>query len=488
MELLPQLLDPIRIERELHRRSFYDFFKSAWVVLEPETPLEDNWHIKYICDRLQLETERIAQRKPKERDLIINIPPRSLKTMLVTIMWNAWTWIKYPHISYITSSYSGELALEHSVKTRRLIESDWYKERFNPDNGSGGFSLATDQNVKSRFENDKGGSRRATSVGGTVTGGGADIIIVDDPIKVKDAYSELARQTAIDWWDKTMFSRLNDQRIGFRVVIMQRVHEEDLTGHLLAIGANYELISLPADAREANPIPSDLIDNYVDGLFFPARFDRKFLEGAKISLGSRDYAGQYLEAPAPAEGNLIKREWFKTFRKEDLPEDITIDFYTDSAYGKQESDNSATIAYSYHQSNLYIWHCWAWNLPFPDFIKKYQESISGLVSNTSSRCIFEPKASGVSIIQELRAKTGLNIIEDNPPTESKMSRVSSVSSVMEAGRVYLYEHGNGFEEMVHEAIMFPNGKNDDRLDAVVGALLYNVNKINMIFTSVSINQ
>jgi len=462
----------LQIDAEQCRRSYYEFLKRAWHVLEPETDFINNWHIEYLCNILQKEAERIGNKKPKTKDLIINIPPRSLKSSIVTVFWNAWVWISYPHIKFITASYSGDLSIEHALKTRRLIESDWYKSRF------GSFTLTGDQNVKSKFDNDKGGSRRATSIGGTVTGVGADIIIGDDPSKAQEIYSSTSRKTVIDWWAKTMFSRLNNQKVGLRLVVMQRLHEEDLTGVLLDTKANYEHICLPAKLSK-DLRPANLKSKYKKGLFFPEIFDEKFLEDAKISLGTRDYAGQYEQKPSPAEGDMIKGSWFGSFTRDELPEGLSIDFYSDTAYGKEGSDNSATIAYTYYDNKFYIWGCVAWNLKFPEFIQSYKTYLVSMGADRSSRCIFEPKASGVSILQHLESETGLNIIEDKPPVESKMSRVASVSPILESGRVLLYNKGNGLDDLVDECKIFPNGANDDRVDALTGLILYNAGKVNM---------
>ena len=201
--------------RSICKDSYYEFFNIAWEVLEPTTALIPNWHIKYLCDLLQCEIERIANDKPKDRDIIINVPPRSLKSSIATVFLNAWAWIKYPQLKFITASYSEKLAVQHSVATRRLIESEWYREHFGYS-----FKLTSDQNVKSWFENDKTGMRKAVGVGSGITGSGGDVIIADDPINPDLAMSEVERKNCIEWYNQTLYSRLNNQAIGLKVVVM----------------------------------------------------------------------------------------------------------------------------------------------------------------------------------------------------------------------------------------------------------------------------
>jgi hypothetical protein len=209
-------------------------------------------------------------------------------------------------MKFITASYSGELSVEHATETRRLIESSWYRELFGDS-----FSMTTDQNVKSRFQNDKTGYRRATSVGGTVTGQGADIIIADDPHKAEEALSEVSRESVKSWWTKTMFTRLNDQRTGVRIVVMQRLHEDDLTGHLLT-NSDYRHICIPLEVTDSLS-PKGLAENYIDNLMFSERFDANVVSNIKKTMGTREYASQFLQQPSPDDGDILNPNWFGSF-------------------------------------------------------------------------------------------------------------------------------------------------------------------------------
>lgn len=488
-ETLLQLLNPELLEAEYCRRHYYEFFKKGFSVLEPTTPYVDNWHVKYLCDVLQSEVERVARREPSNYDyIVINIPPRSLKSSIVTVQLNAWAWATYPHLKFITASYSGDLALEHSVATRTLMQSSWYQEYYGK-----AFEFKEDQNVKSRFNNNHTGSRRATSVGGTVTGGGADIVCIDDPLSVLQGSSELERKKANDWVQKTMFTRLNDQLSGLRVVVMQRLHEEDVTGMILNSGLRVLHINIPAqlppDDVEQTVKPEELVDYYDDeGLFFPVRFSAKVLRTQKLSLGSVEFAGQFDQSPSPAEGSELKRDWFGMFVPADLPEGIVRNFYSDTAYGKLGSDNSATLCYSVFEDNLYIWNSWTVRVPFPEFLRKYVAHVVEHGYDSRSLALFEPKASGSDIVQALKEVNipelgRLNVKEAQAPVDSKVTSVKAISAIVEAGRVKLLRGGHWVESFLTECAVFPNGKNDDQVDTLVGAIKHDLSGNSFYFSA-----
>lgn len=457
-------MDKKALLRRACKGSYYIFFKEAFKILHPQEVLRDNWHIKYLCRIIQDRFERVARKEKKLKDLLICIPPRSLKSMIVTIMSTAWLWTNYPHLKVITASYSNDLSIEHTLKTRRIIESEWYKELFGDL-----FKITTDQNEKSKYENDKSGDRRATSVGGTITGGGADIIIVDDPLKAQESNSQVALLKAWEWYSQTMFSRLNNQETGLRIVVMQRLHENDVAGMIIKSNMAYDVINIPAEISE-KVSPIELKDRYIDGLFFPKAFSKEVLANAKASLGTLQYAGQYLQQPAPAEGNMIKAKWFKTFSATEELLKLPRHFRSDTAYGKEGSDNTATICYSIFKEQVFIWSVWKANLGFPDFIKAYKSFVAQNGYSSSSRCIFEPKATGISVIQTLKNDTNLNVIEGDSPKDSKETRVSSASPSIESGKVLLLEYSSWIDDFVTEAGMFPNAEHDDMLDVLTAII------------------
>ena len=238
MLLRPSLVDDI--DRELASRSLREFIRQAWSTVEPATEFVPGWHLDAICDHLEAVT------RGGLRNLVINIPPRHMKSLAVAVFWPCWEWISWPERRWLFSSYAASLSIRDSLKCRRLIESPWYQA-----NWGDRFQLTSDQNAKQRFENNKSGYRLATSVGGAATGEGGDRIVVDDPHNVGEAESDLVRRAALDWWDQVMSTRLNDPKTGAKVIVMQRVHEADLTGHVLEQGG-YELLCLPAEWEEGS--------------------------------------------------------------------------------------------------------------------------------------------------------------------------------------------------------------------------------------------
>ena len=216
----PPVLSRFQLTKEKARRRLHDFVEQAWHVLEPETPFVDGMHVRAICDHLQAVTEgRIG-------NLIINVPPGHAKSLLTAVFWPAWVWTDHPETRWLFSSYREPLATRDSVKCRRLIESDWYQERWGTR-----YQLCGDQNQKNRFENTATGYRVVVPMF-TGTGERGDYVVVDDPHSVEQAESDLERKKAVDWWNGSMATRLNDFATGHKIVIQQRLHEADLTGEL----------------------------------------------------------------------------------------------------------------------------------------------------------------------------------------------------------------------------------------------------------------
>lgn len=247
---LPQELARINLERfqaeqrkvqniaslaEKASKRLRDFVPVAWSTVEPATAFVPGWHIDAICEYLEAVTNGQIQ------DLIINMPPRHMKSLLVSVFWPAWEWTRKPSTRWLYSSYAESLSLLHSLSCRRVIEAPWYRQAF----GSM-FTLRSDLNTQKKFENNRSGYRMATSVSGSTTGHGADRLVADDPHNVQEAESDVIRQSVIDWWGGVMTTRRNDPKTSSRVIVMQRVHDADLTGHLLRQGG-YEHLCLSAE-------------------------------------------------------------------------------------------------------------------------------------------------------------------------------------------------------------------------------------------------
>ena len=287
-------------------RGLRHFIKLAWPIIEPGTDLVPGWHLDAICEHLEAVT------RGEIRNLLINVPPRHMKSLAVGVFWPAWEWITFPHRRWLFSSYALSLSERDSVKCRRLIESPLYQTLW-----GGCYQLCGDQNTKLRYENDRAGHRIATSVGGAATGEGGDRVIVDDPHNVVDRDSEAFRVAALTWWDETMSMRLNDPKTGAKVIVMQRIHEKDLSGHVLEQGG-YVHLCLPAEFEVSRRCRTTL--GWTDPrrregeLLWPHRVGEKEIADFKVRLGPESYAGQFQQRPAPAGGGRFRGEWFRYFR------------------------------------------------------------------------------------------------------------------------------------------------------------------------------
>tara|TARA_R110000824_G_scaffold397267_3_gene599860 strand:+ start:4791 stop:6236 length:1446 start_codon:yes stop_codon:yes gene_type:complete len=465
--------DPIHsaLEKKLCELSFYEFFKRAWHIIEPSIPLSTNWHHKYLCEALQEECERIIECRAKTKDIIINIPFRATKSILVTVMFPVWCWIKDPKLRFITASYSADLSIEHSTRSRDIINSDWFRVRWGDL-----FHIKKDQNLKSRYENNFLGVRRATSVGGTVTGQGGDFLIVDDPVSPQHAASEIERENANEWYRTTFYSRLNNPLTGVRIIIMQRIHENDLSGFLINNKSRlkYQHICIPAELSD-DLKPKSLEKNYTkDGLFWNDRFSREILDDYKEALGTYGYAGQLMQTPTPIDSGMIKSEWFNIDTYKFIDEKTVVDFVIDPAYTSSEkNDPSAILAYIYRDNKWQIIDCVNVRKEFPDLIKFIPQWVAKNGYTNRSRIYVEPKASGKSIVQTLKKETGLNVREDKPPSKDKVARVSDISASLESGRVSLLK-GDWNEEFLNQLVRFPSAKHDDMVDCLVMAITKNM--------------
>lgn len=472
MESEELLIDAgIKVVADKCRKSFFYFIKQFWGTIIKESPVY-NWHIEYLCSELETVAMQLINRQPKLYDLIINIPPGTTKSTITTIMLPAWIWTNDATIRIITNSYSNDLAIEHAVKSRDIIFSDKYKRLF-PE-----VEIRRDKSAKGSFENTQTGARYATSTGGTITGIHAHIIINDDPLNPSQSASDAERNTANEH-TKTLSSRKVDKENTPIITIMQRLHEMDVTGYLLSKkGENIKHICLPAEVCEAVK-PYDLKTRYMNGLLDPVRLNRAILSEAKVDLGSRMYAGQYDQAPVIPGGNIIKQAWFQYVTKDDYSRmnvKSPVIFFVDTAYTENENnDPTGIIATQYHDNKLFITHGKKVYMEFPDLVKFLpQYCIENGYSNSSTIRI-EPKANGLSVIQQLKEITNLNIIPTDTPKDSKETRLNSISPKIESERVFLVAGAwNG--ELVGEICGFPGKPHDEYVDLLCYAVDYHLKK------------
>jgi predicted phage terminase large subunit-like protein len=291
-------------------RSLSRFVREAWHVVEPDVPLIGNWHIQAICQHLEAQTAGQIKR------LLINVPPGTLKSILVCVMWPAWEWITFPGRRFLFGSYDQALSTRDSLRCRALLESRWYQTRWGDR-----FKPRGDQNQKTRFDNNRGGWRIATSVGGRGTGEHPDRKVFDDPHSARQAASNALRQGALDWWDQTMGTR-GEPRGATSTGIMQRLHTRDLSGHVLQRGG-WDHLMLPMEFDPDHPHLSRTALGFVDPrtepgeLLCPELFSRGVVEDLKRNLGgSTAIAGQLQQRPTAAGGAIFRGETFRYFRQE----------------------------------------------------------------------------------------------------------------------------------------------------------------------------
>jgi predicted phage terminase large subunit-like protein len=453
------------------KKDFFYFVKTFWDVIIKEEPFY-NWHIPFLCEELQRLSASIVAREAKPYDLIINIPPGTTKSTIVTIMWPAWLWTLDASLRIITNSYSGGLSIEHATKSKDIIQSDKYRMLF-PN-----VVIRKDKSGKQNYENTETGYRYATSTGATITGFHAHVIINDDPVNPKQAESEPLRIQANEH-TKTLSSRKVDKANTPVVTIMQRLHEDDVTGYMLKKkGENIRHICLPAE--DCNDVkPSYLREKYVDGFLDPKRLNRTVLEEAKVDLGSRGYAGQYMQTPSDAGGNIIKEGWFRKISYADfraLRYKEAVHFFLDTAYDerkkKTDNDPSGIIAACKIKNNIYITHAKKVWKSFPDLLRFLPEYMyANDYDDTSSTLRVEPKANGKSVVQQLEESTTLNVTYTPTPTDAKDVRLHAIAPKVECGRVFIVE-GEWNEEFVDEICGFPTKSHDEYVDLLGYAVNY----------------
>jgi len=291
-----------RFHDALIQQSFLAFLEKVFYTVCPGTPYLPNWHIEAIAAHLA------ACERGEITRLIINMPPRMLKSVTVSVAWPAWLLAQNPSQKLMVASYAHSLSVKHSTDCRLVMQSPWYQRIFSAT------QLSNDQNEKDKYVTTARGHRIAVSVGGAATGEGGNILIVDDPLNPMQAMQQSARTTANEWFDHTFSSRLDDKRNGVIVVVMQRLHVDDLSGHLLK-KSGWTLLSLPAIAEQDTALQCG---NYhytreAGALLHPAREDAALLVRAKRELGEANFSAQYQQAPLYPEGQMIKLHWFKRY-------------------------------------------------------------------------------------------------------------------------------------------------------------------------------
>jgi len=416
-----------KIKAELCKRDFYFFIKEFWEQADTSIPVW-NWHIEYLSNTLQEDIQLLLEGKEKKSDIIINCPPGTSKSMIISVLLPAWILINKPTTRIITASYSNTIALELSMKTRNLMLSNKFIDYF-PN-----IILKDDENTKSNYKTRDGGGRFVTSTGSNILGMHGDIIICDDVQNLQTIYSDVERKRVNDWVTGTLSTRKTDKLNSLMIFVQQRLHQLDLTNYLLSIGT-YKHIVLPGYLNDCLK-PNNLKEKYINGFLDVDRLNEKALNQLKTMLGSKNYNAQILQNPDNDEDSIIKKEWLDIidinyFLELIKDKKIEYEYFLDTAYGGKDADFNVILECFKMDNQLYITNLYRSKEEFPDLIKSIKR-----VVQKSNKIYLEGKASGKSIIQQLKNDTNLNIIEIQPK-DSKIVRLNAISPIVEGRRVKL---------------------------------------------------
>jgi predicted phage terminase large subunit-like protein len=440
------------------RHDFLSFAHRAFHLVSQGDEFQSNWHLEAIAHQLDQLREGQTTR------LMVTVPPRSLKSIMISVAWPAWMLGHDPRLRFVCVSYSADLALKHARDCRAVMQSDFYRRAFP------GTILSRERNAEHDFQTTRRGGRLSTSVGGTLTGRGGDIIVIDDPIKPDEAMSELARNSVIEWFSNTLLSRLNDKQRGAIVLVMQRLHENDLAGHLLETGG-WEHLSLPAIAEVDEEIPlgeGKWHRRRTGDVLHPEREPLAKLEEMKRTMGSAVYAAQYQQAPVPAAGAMVQRAWLQTRYKtppEKRPGDLIVQSWDCASKEGLQNDYSVCVTALVRRRTVYVLDVWRDRVDFPKLQKR---AISLALRHGADTILIEDTSSGTPLLQNLRGDQPLGVprpIRQRPDGDKK-TRMFGACARIEAGELILPEDAPWLADFERELLGFPNARHDDQVDAL----------------------
>lgn len=473
------LQNPSLTLRELDRidceESLAGFMRRAWHVIEPAQPYVHGWHIDALADHLEAVTDGDILR------LLINVPPGMMKSLATSVFWPAWEWGPQNMASMrtLSSSYSEQYAIRDTARMRNLVQSEWYQ-------GLWGDRVSLTKTGEKKFENTAMGWREGVPFS-RMTGGRGDRVIIDDPHSTEGAESEAERQRAVRIFLESVPTRLNNPEKSAIVVIMQRLHEEDVSGVILSKQLGYEHLMLPMEYDPGRHCATSI--GFEDPrteegeLIFPERFPRHVVERDKVPMGPYAVAGQFQQAPTPRGGGIIKRDWWQLWGNPDNPDDPRFKKFPsceyvvaslDGAYTeKEENDYSAFTVWGlfrneYDMPKIMLMNAWRARLPLHELVER---SAATCRRFKADRLLVEAKASGISVAQELRRLYhsegwGVQLVT---PKGDKPSRVYSVQPLFADEMIY-YPDREWAEMVITEFESFPKAAHDDLVDSSTQAL------------------
>jgi predicted phage terminase large subunit-like protein len=453
--------DPALLLKELMRKDFGAFLRKAFPAIRGGEPLLWNWHL----DAIAYELDRIE--RGENQRLLVTLPPRNLKSIAISVAWVAWMLGRDPRRNFVCISYSNDLSGKPARDCLAIMQSVWYRELFPRT------IISPKRSASGDFETTRGGGRLSTSITGTLTGRGGDILIIDDPIKPEDVYSDTAREAVNNWFRSTLTSRLNDKASGAIITVMQRLHEHDLAGMLLetpgwrelrlpAIAVEDEIIALPR-GRKHHRRAGDVLH--------PERENLAVLESQKLIMGSLAFEAQYQQNPLPAVGNMVKAEWLQTYTDADLAErpGYIVQSWDTASKDGVHNDWSVCITASVHRSQVRILDIFRRKLAFPD-LKRH--AIRLAQEYRPQTLLIEDAASGQQLLQVLRNEQPPGVPLPIPcrPELDKVSRMAGASGQIEGGQLLLPQEAPWLTDFKAELLGFPNARYDDQADALTQLL------------------
>lgn len=482
------------------RRSLAEFVRYGWHVLEPGVTLEWNWHIQALCDHVQAMLEDWHRHRldptyvQRALNMLINVPPGTLKSRIMNVYAPAWMWLHCPEWSVLCLSLNPEAALRDARLSKQVIKSAWYRSWFQPD-----WEISADRDAAGDYANTRGGFRQSKGITAKVIGQRADAIFLDDPNDAKLVYGGNHCKEIAATFTQSIYNRVNDRRTSIRIIIMQRLHEHDLAGHVLRSG-KWAHLMIPLEfepKRRCTTVFGWTDPRTVEGeVMHPARFTPAVILDEKKNLGSYGYAGQMQQRPAPADGGVFKREWWRWYR----------DPHSRSTSGRPEGANAHPAI---DMPAKFDWMILSVDASFKDlktssrvscqviagagpdrFVLDVVTKHMGLLATCEAivalrdkwrptmaaaglatiETIIEDKANGPAIIELLQSKVdGLKAII---PKGSKESRCQAISPLVESGNVWLPEGASWIPDFFDELSTFPAAEYDDQADSLSQGITY----------------
>ena len=500
---LPRGIDIAATRKAIEKRkcemSLSAFVKAAWSVIEPGQVYVHGWHIDFICAHLEAISDgTLNDDGTYYNRLLVNVPPGTMKSLLIGVFWPAWEWGPRgkPHMRYVCASHSLDLAIRDSLRMRRLVTSEWYQGHWGDT-----VKITGDQNAKAKFETTATGFRQACAFTG-ITGYRGDRVIIDDPLSVDDANSDAKRETVVTLFKEAVTSRLNNPDESAIVVVMQRLHEADVSGVILENDMGYDHIMLPMrydPARQCVTALGYTDAREIDGeLLFPDRFPEHVVDRDEAAMGPYATAGQYAQSPEPRGGGIIKDAWWQLWDKTEYPPIEFVVAALDTAYTtKSENDPSALTIWGVFSAStdqastrmvdrygrpidsatttqsealgatakVMMMYAWQDRLEIGNLVKKVEELC---VKMKVDLLLIENKAAGHSVAQELRrvfntSKFGVQMYD--PKTLDKVARLYSIQHLFSEKMIFA-PNKDWAEMVIRQTSSFPRGAHDDLVDTV----------------------